>query len=90
MPFWRLKMFLTDVKNGAHTVVGVKQTRKAITNNKAETVFVAMDADAHVTEALTKACQEKQIPLEKVPTMAELGTTCGIHVGASAAAILKD
>ena len=83
-------MFLTDVKNGADTVVGVKQTQKAITKNRAKVVLVAMDADAHVTEDLTKICQEKNVPLEKVPTMAELGTACGIHVGASAAAILKD
>ena len=83
-------MFLTEVKNGAQTVAGVKQTRKAITNNRAKVVLVAMDADVHVTEVLTKACLEKDVPLEKVPTMAELGTACGIHVGASAAAILKD
>ncbi len=83
-------MFLTEVKNGARTVVGVKQTQKAITNDRAKIVLVAMDADTHVTEALTKACLAKNVPLEKVPTMAELGTACRIHVGASAAAILKD
>ncbi len=83
-------MFLAEVKNGAKTVAGVKQTQKAITSNRAKIVLIAMDADVHVTEALTKACQENAVPLEKVPTMAELGTACGIHVGASAAAILKD
>ena len=83
-------MFLTEVKNGAQTVVGVKQTQKAISKDKAKIVFVAMDADEHVTATLEEACLEKKIPLEKVSTMAELGTACGIHVGASTAAILKD
>ena len=38
-------MFLELLKNGAKTVVGVKQTQKAITNSKAKMVLVAVDAD---------------------------------------------
>ena len=40
-------MFLELLKNGAKTVVGVKQTQKAINNSKAKMVLIAVDADEH-------------------------------------------
>jgi len=83
-------MTLEMLKNGAKTVVGVKQTLRVITNGKAKTVFIAADADHHVTDALKKACSEKQVECLEVPSLMELGKACGIQVGAAAAALLKD
>ena len=42
-------MFLEEVKNGAPTVVGVKQTQKALVKETARGVIVAMDASDHIT-----------------------------------------
>ncbi len=81
-------MFLDLLKNGARTVVGVKQTQKAIANSKAKMVLIATDADEHVIASLEKDCLQKQIPCEKKLSMQDLGKACGIHVGAAAAAIL--
>ena len=83
-------MFLELLKNGAKTVVGVKQTQKAIASSKAKMVLIAVDADEHVTAALVKACLQNQVPCENGVSMQELGKACGIHVGAAAAAILND
>jgi large subunit ribosomal protein L7A len=83
-------MFFELLKNGAKTVVGVKQTQKAIASSKAKMVLIAVDADEHVTAALVKACLQNQVPCEKGVSMQELGKACGIHVGAAAAAILND
>ncbi|WP_303064217.1 L7Ae/L30e/S12e/Gadd45 family ribosomal protein [Acidaminococcus massiliensis] len=82
-------MFLADVKNGSPVVVGVKQSQKAIARDQAAGVLIAQDADEHVTGPVKDLCGAKGITVETVPTMKELGKACGIHVGASVAAVLK-
>lgn len=70
-------------------VVGIKQSRRAILEDKAAVVFFAGDADPHMTEPLMKLCGEKEIPVETAPSMKELGAACGITVGATVAVLLK-
>ena len=82
-------MFLTMVKNGANTVVGAKQTLKAIAQNKAEIIAFAEDAAEKIILPIEETCKENKIPYEKVGTMEELGKACGIKGGASVAVILK-
>jgi len=67
-------------------VVGMKQLRKALKNDRALCVFLAENADPAITEPLARLCEEKQIPITWVPNMADLGRACGIEVGAAAAA----
>ena len=66
-------MFLEEVKNGAPTVVGVKQTQKALVKETARGVIVAMDASDHITGPVRALCGIHQVPVETVPTMQELG-----------------
>ena len=73
----------------AKKVVGIKQLRKALRNGTAIRVFVAEDADPHLTEPILDACASGSVPVEKIPTMAELGTACAIEVGAAVAAIVR-
>lgn len=70
--------------------VGTKQTLKALEKKEAKTVYIAQDADAHVTEPLIKMCQEQNVPLVRIPTMSELGKACEIKVGCASAAILSE
>jgi large subunit ribosomal protein L7A len=74
----------------AAKVVGLKQTTRALMKGTAKEVFVAEDADEHLTTSLIAVCAEKNVTCTKVATMQELGKACGIHAGAAAAAILKD
>ena len=67
-------------------VVGMKQLRKALKNDRAMHVFLSENADPAITEPLAQLCDEKQVPVTWVPTMADLGRACGIEVGAAAAA----
>ena len=67
-------------------VVGMKQLRKALRNDRALRVFLAENADPAITEPLAQLCAEKQIPVTWVAHMADLGRACGIEVGAAAAA----
>ena len=59
-------------------VAGVKQTRKAILNGTAGSVLLAENADP-----------ERQVDVQWVPSMKELGRMCSLSVGAAAAAVLS-
>ena len=67
-------------------VVGAKQLRKAIASGRAQSVFLAENADPAITEPIARLCEENSIPITWVPSMADLGRACGIEVGAAAAA----
>lgn len=71
-------------------VVGVKQTVKAIKNNKAETVYIARDADDKLIQSVKVLIDDNSQKLIYIDTMKELGKLCGIDVGAATAAVLKD
>ena len=75
--------------SSAEKVVGIKQLRKVLRDDKAAKVFVAQDADPKLTGPIVETCREKNVPMEEIPTMAELGKACGIEVGAAVAALLK-
>ena len=78
---------LNELKNGIH-VVGAKQTKRAVNEGKSRVVFLADDADPIVTQPMEALCREKNVPVEVVSTMKELGAVCGIAVGAAVAALL--
>ena len=69
-------------------VVGAKQLKKAVNSGRAKYVFLAENADPAVTDALEQMCRTNHIQVTWVRTMAELGSACGIEVGAAAAAVI--
>lgn len=75
-----------DSKN---KVVGLKQLRKVLAEGRAAKVFTAQDADPKLAGPIKDACRASGVPMEEVPTMAELGKACGIEVGAAVAALLN-
>lgn len=70
-------------------VIGVKQTKRAISSGSAERVFVAADADRRLTGPIIEACKQSNIPYTEIESMRELGRACGIGVGAAVAAIIS-
>ena len=81
-------MSLDTLKNAKKTI-GVKQVTKAVEKDLAMTIYIAQDAEERLVEQLWTLCSEKNIPVDKTPTMAELGKACSIEVGAAAVAVLK-
>ena len=73
----------------ADRVVGTKQTVKAIQAGRAEVVYLARDADEHVTGPVRRECAARGIEIVEVDTMAELGKACSIEVGAAVACVMK-
>ena len=74
---------------GLKIVVGSKQLRKAIQNGRAQFVYLAKNADPAITEPLEEMCSKSNIQITWVRSMAELGRSCGIEVGAAAAAVVN-
>lgn len=79
---------LNDLSSGKK-IVGIKQLRKAVAAGSVCRVFLAADADPLLTDPVRRMCCGQGIPVEEVPTMAELGRACGISVGASAAGLCR-
>lgn len=71
-------------------VVGIKQTRNAVLQSRAQIVFVADDADFQATQPLKELCAQTGVECVDVPARKELAKACGVDVPTAAAAILKD
>lgn len=74
--------------NTPNKVVGAKQVRRALNDGRAVKIFLAGDADPRVTQPLEALAAEKAAPVERVPSMKELGAACGIAVGSAVAALV--
>ncbi len=73
----------------AKKIVGVKQVTKAVEKDLVQTVYIAQDAEQRFVEALRTLCNREKVTMEITFTMTELGSACGIEVGAAAVAVLK-
>ena len=72
--------------SGSNKVVGAKQAKRALRDGRAARLYMAMDADPR---PLVQEAVNRQVPVQQVPTMKELGQSCGIAVGAAVAVLLK-
>lgn len=81
---------MQELKSSHKRIVGLKQTVKAVKNGTAKSVYVAEDADDFIKQSVLDACTEKKLQIIYVSSMKELGNACGIDIGASTAAVIKD
>ncbi len=72
-----------------YKVIGIKQTKAAIRDGKAMTVYIADDADFSVISDVIELCRGAGIDPVHVPTLKELGRACGIDVPCAAASVVK-
>lgn len=79
---------LSDLKT-AKKITGAKQVLRALKNGTARRVYLADNADPRVTEPVADLCREQGVETVSVPTMAALGSACGIAVGSAVAAIVE-
>ena len=81
--------FMLEKLAEQNKVIGIKQTTKALNQDKAKTLFIAEDAEKHLVQHLEQTAKEKNIKIVYVDSMKNLGKACGIEVGAAAAAITE-
>ncbi len=70
-------------------VVGAKQVKRSLSNSEVEVVFIALDADKDVTDEIVELSKEKNVHIEYVEKMQDLGIACGIDINAAVAALLN-
>ncbi|HLR61790.1 MAG TPA: 50S ribosomal protein L7ae-like protein [Lentibacillus sp.] len=71
----------------SNLIIGTKQTLKAIKRGAVSEVFIADDADRHITRKVESMAHEMSVPCHRVDSMQKLGDACGIDVNASAVAL---
>ncbi|MCR1835239.1 ribosomal L7Ae/L30e/S12e/Gadd45 family protein [Oceanobacillus caeni] len=76
---------VTQVKS--RLIIGTKQTLKAMKNGEVSEVFIANDADEHITQKVASLADELDIPRKSVDSKRKLGVSCGIEVDASVVAV---
>jgi len=78
---------LAHIKNKC---VGLNQSLKSIGDNKAETVYLADDADVKIKDQVRGICAQMGVPVVSAPSMKELGQAAGISVGSAIVTVLKE
>ncbi len=78
------------LKKRALRVVGARQVLRAIKQDRAEAVFLAMDAGPQIRGAVEQAAKEGNVPLQMVATMEELAALCRVDVPSAAAAVYRN
>lgn len=73
----------------SQTIIGLKQTLKAMKNGQISEVYIAEDADRYMTREVEELAKTLDIPCLRVDSKKKLGAACGIDVGASTVAIKK-
>jgi len=81
MPYEKIR------QNQSGLIIGMKQTMRAMKQNKVSHLFIAADADQNIIDPAIVLAKEQNIPYEHVKSMKELGALCGIDVGTSMASI---
>ena len=76
--------------SGPNKVVGAKQVKRALRDGRAARLYIAVDADPRLLQPLVQDAVNRQVPVSQVPTMKELGASCGIAVGAAVAVLTKE
>jgi len=70
-------------------LIGLKQSTRALENDEIAKAFIARDCAPEIFNGLVLLCENKNVPVEYVESMAELGEICQIDVKAAVATILK-
>ncbi len=78
------------LKKRAMRVVGVRQTLRAIKQDRAEAIFLAMDAGPALRGEVEQAARDANVPLQMVATMEELAALCRVDVPSAAAAVYRN
>lgn len=81
---------MDELKSSKKRIIGLKQTVKAIKEDRVIKVYIAKDADDSIKNNILEVCSGKNLQIVYVNTMKELGEACGIEVKASTASLKKD
>ena len=68
---------------------GLNRAKKLLKQHHAKAVYLALDADAPLTEEICELCRENGLFPDRGHTKAELGQLCGLEVGCAVCVVPK-
>ena len=71
-------------------VVGIKQTRNSVIDDRAKVVYLAEDTAPGMIDEIVDICKKKSVELVFVSSRRELARMCKVDVPCAAAAVLND
>lgn len=80
-------MSYEKVEQAKKTIIGTKQTVKAIKSGVVKEVVIAKDAEQKLIDPVIWEAAQHGIQVSYVDSRGKLGLACGIQVGASVVAI---
>ena len=80
-------MSYEKVYQAKKTIIGTKQTVKAIHGGHVKEILVARDAEDRITHSAIQAANEHGVKIDFVESKIELGKACGLQVSAAVVAI---
>jgi len=80
-------MSYEKVEQAKKTIIGTKQTVKAIKSGVVKEVVIAEDAEQKLIDPVVGEAAQHGIQVSYVDSRVKLGQACGIQVGASVVAI---
>ncbi|RKD67553.1 LSU ribosomal protein L7AE [Sinobaca qinghaiensis] len=82
-------MSYEKVKQAEDVLIGTKQTLKALESNIALEIILAEDADPAIKSRILQHAESKEVSVQIVESMKQLGKACGIDVGAAVVTLKK-
>ena len=82
-------MSCDKVKQAKKTIIGIKQTVKAIRAGKAMEIIVASDADKKLILPVLREAELQAVPVSYIESRKALGESCGVEVGTAVVAITR-
>ena len=73
----------------ASKVVGTRRLLRAIQAGEIAEAYIARDADLYIVRQVREACNQANVRMVEVDTMAQLGQACGVEVKTASAGIRK-
>jgi large subunit ribosomal protein L7A len=78
------------IKEAKNKIIGLKQTLRAIQQDKIQVVYIANDIEEHILRQVSEICQQKAVPLIPLNVnKKELGRHCQIEVGAAVVSLIQ-
>ncbi|WP_368668787.1 50S ribosomal protein L7ae-like protein [Sporosarcina sp. 6E9] len=82
-----MEMSYEKVAQAQKTIIGIKQTVKAIRAGKVIEVIIAQDSETRLISPVMEEAELHRIPVSYVDSRKKLGEACGIEVGTAVVAI---
>ncbi|MEI4771084.1 ribosomal L7Ae/L30e/S12e/Gadd45 family protein [Psychrobacillus sp. FJAT-51614] len=80
-------MSYEKVKQAKKTIIGTKQTVKAMKKGLVKEVYIARDVEDRIIALAESTAKDNNIPFYYVESKVDLGKACGLRINASVVAI---